>query len=330
MVSVSRWFLLVAVVFVGTDRVSAQAAPKPDWVYAHDLKVRRGGDTDWDKAAKTGIEFFKDKSTGALLALTQAGNLAVASGVDVGANKKADWLFAQDLRARKADEDKFTQNTTRYGVEVFKDIASGKLLYLTERATVAFSDVPGALATDKSPEWHHGLLLKVRGPSEEKFTAETKKFGVEVFKDGNTGSLIYISEVGAIATGPAPAKAPEADKVKAPKPLYGLTLRVRKADEPDFTKDTKKIGVEVFLDENTATLLYISEVGSIATAPGSVEVKTGQDVDWKHAMTLKARPGGVAEFAKANKFGIEVFTDKNTGNTIYISETGAIAVLPKK
>jgi predicted small secreted protein len=315
--------------WLSTSNTLAQA-PRPDWVYAHDLKVRRGGDTDWDKAAKVGIEFFKDKNTGAVLALTQAGNLAVAPSAEIGSNKKAEWLFAHDLRSRKADEDKFTKDTTRYGVEVFKDIASGKLLYLTERATITFASVPGSLATDKNPAWHHGLLLKVRGPSEQDFTPTTKKFGVEAFKDANTGELIYISEVGALATAAAPAKAPEADKVKAPKPLYGLTLRARKADEPDFTQDTKKYGVEVFLDENTSTLIYISEVGSIATAPGTGEIKAGQGVEWKHAMSLKARPGGVAEFSKANKYGIECFVDKNTGNAVYISETGAIAVLPKK
>ena len=329
----AKWLagLIVATVALTADKSTAQpVAPKPDWVYAHDLKVRRGGDTDWDKAAKIGVEFFKDKSNGAVVAITQAGNLAVAGGVDVGSNKKADWLFAHDLRARKSDEDKFTKDTTRFGVEVFKDIATGKLIYLSERAAITYGDVPGTLATDKNPEWHHALILKVRKSNEEKFGPETKKFGVEVFKDGNTGGLIYITEIGTLATSAAPATAPEADKVKAPKPLYGLTLRVRKADEPDFTDKTRKVGVEVFLDENSASLIYISEDGAIAVVPGAVDIKAGQGVEWKHAMTLKARPGGIPEFAKANKFGVEVFVDKNTGNTIYISETGSIAVVAKK
>ncbi len=58
-----------------------------------------------------------------------------------------------------------------------------------------------------------------------------------------------------------------AQESKAPKWMHGLDLRVRKGGEADFTKDTKKIGVEVFRDENTGNLVYISEAGSIAVVP---------------------------------------------------------------
>ena len=69
--------------------------------------------------------------------------------------------------------------------------------------------------------------------------------------------------------------------------------------------------------------------GAIATAPPA-EAKTGQGVLWKYGMVLKARPGGVAEFAKATRLGVEVYQDGNTGNLLYLAETGSIAVLPKK
>ena len=118
--------------------------------------------------------------------------------------------------------------------------------------------------------------------------------------------------------------------MKPPKALSGLELRVRKADEADFTPATKKLGVEVFRDDNSGALLYISETGSVAAAPAPADVKSGQGVAWKHAMTLKARPGGVNEFEKANKYGVEVFQDNNTGHLVYASETGSIAVLPRK
>jgi hypothetical protein len=55
-----------------------------------------------------------------------------------------------------------------------------------------------------------------------------------------------------------------AQEAKGPKWSHGLMLRARKGDEPDFTKDTKKYGVEVFVDENNGNLIYISEAGSIA------------------------------------------------------------------
>ncbi len=57
------------------------------------------------------------------------------------------------------------------------------------------------------------------------------------------------------------------NKTKEPTWLHGLELRVRKAGEADFTKDTKKWGLEVFKDENTGNLVYISETGSISVVP---------------------------------------------------------------
>jgi len=59
----------------------------------------------------------------------------------------------------------------------------------------------------------------------------------------------------------------QAQETKGPKWLHGLDLRVRKGGEPDFTKETRKFGVEVFRDESTNYLVYISETGSIAVVP---------------------------------------------------------------
>jgi hypothetical protein len=55
-----------------------------------------------------------------------------------------------------------------------------------------------------------------------------------------------------------------AQEAKGPKWTHGLMLRARKGDEADFSKDTKKYGVEVFVDENNGNLIYISESGSIS------------------------------------------------------------------
>jgi hypothetical protein len=318
-------------VLLQLGEASAQTAEgKPVWLYAHDLKVRKGGETDWDKATKIGIEVFKDPGTGALLAITQAGQLAVTPIGELGASKKADWLFAHDLLCRKGDEDKFGPDTAKFGVEVYKDGGSGKLLYLSQAAGIVFADAAG-VSTDKDPAWHHGLAMKVRAPKEEAFGPNTKKVGVEVFKDGNTGGLIYITETGLIATGTAPATAPAKDAVKKPTALYAYSLRVRKADEPDFIEGkTQKYAVEVFKDENTNSLVYITEAGSIAVVPAPSEVKLDQKLEWQRAMTFKARPGGEASFTKANKFGVEMFLDHKTGNTIFISDIGGIAVLPPK
>jgi hypothetical protein len=326
-------FLFLAATGLSLSQPAAFAQPaaagKPLWLYAHDLKVRKGGESDWDKAAKLGVEVFKDAGTGMALAITQAGQLATAPIGEVGANKQVLWLFGRDLHSRKADEDRFNPNTAKYGVEVYKDAGSGKFLYLSQAAGVAFADAKVG-STDKDPEWHHGLKLKVRAPKEETFGPNTAKFGVEVFKDGNTGDLIYITETGLIAIAAAPATPPAKDAVKKPTALYALNLRARKADELDWTDKTKTYGIEVYKDENTNSLIYIVETGAIAVVPAPAAVKEKQGVEWKRSMLLKPRPGGETSYAKANRFGIEVFLDKNTGNTIFLSDVGGIAVVPAK
>lgn len=55
-----------------------------------------------------------------------------------------------------------------------------------------------------------------------------------------------------------------AQDAKGPKWSHGLMLRVRKADQPDFDKNTPKVGVEVFMDENNGNLIYITDTGSIS------------------------------------------------------------------
>ncbi|HEY1186091.1 MAG TPA: hypothetical protein VGE74_00480, partial [Gemmata sp.] len=115
-----------------------------------------------------------------------------------------------------------------------------------------------------------------------------------------------------------------------PKTLYGLVLRVRGAAETDFTDKTKRMGVEVFEDPNANVLFYITEAGSVATAPNTGKFPAdARGVTWKSAMALRARKAGEKEFDKAKKYGIEVFEDNRTGNLIFICETGSVAVLPK-
>jgi hypothetical protein len=55
-----------------------------------------------------------------------------------------------------------------------------------------------------------------------------------------------------------------AQESKKPEWQHGMYLKSRKADEDNFTKDTKRYGVEVFLDPNNGNLIYISDTGSIS------------------------------------------------------------------
>jgi hypothetical protein len=64
-------------------------------------------------------------------------------------------------------------------------------------------------------------------------------------------------------------RAQQEEKVKTPQFKYGLEMGVRKTGEPEFTRNTKKIGIEVYQDENNGNLIYLTETGSIAVVPAS-------------------------------------------------------------
>jgi hypothetical protein len=314
-------------------------AAGPKHLYGHDLKVRPGGDKDWPKARKVGLEVYhhevtipvgEEKKVVAFhIGITEDGVVGVFPATPVGEKKDAQWLTGLDLLVRKAGEKEFTQRTQRYGVELFRDLGSNRLVYVCESGAVAFAPVPGTLSTEKGPKWHHGLAPKVREPERERFE-NAKQYGVEVYKDESTGGLVYACETGAISTGPAPAAPPDKNKVADPKHTHGLVLMVRKADEPDFvTGKTRRLGVEVFEDPNAANnLLYLTETGSVAVVPNPGKYRDAQGPPkWRGAMALAARKAGERDFGKAKRYGIEIFEDIKTGNLLFVSETGSIAVL---
>lgn len=306
----------------------AQAA-KPKWVDAQDLLVRTGGEKNFTKTTpKVGVEFYLDATGGALIAISEAGTISAVPTAAVAADRKATWGFAHDLRARKADELGWKESQ-RFGVEVFKYPAGKSLIYVTEAKGMTLAVLPAQVGADNAPNWHHGLVLSVRAPGQAKFADAKTKVGVEAYKDGNTGGLIYVAETGQIAGAPAPGTPPDASAPKRPSPVYGLEPQVRKADEKDFTKATKVVAIEVFKDPNATGLLYVSEQGYLAAAPAPATLPDNKGLAWSHAMALKVRKGGEKEFGSAAKFGIEVFTDRNSGHFVYVCETGSIAVVKK-
>ncbi len=167
--------------------------------------------------------------------------------------------------ARKAGEKEFTGTTKGYGIEVFRDKNNGNLVYITDVGTVAVLTGATSLGDRvKRPEWKHAMLLRVRRGGDTDFNDKTPKLGLEVFLDANTGKQVYISETGGIAV-PAAVQSPSTGK--APGWKYGLDLRARRAGEVEFTGSAKRYGVEVFLDENTASLIYICDTGSVSDLP---------------------------------------------------------------
>src|SRR5437763_16664727 len=84
-------------------------------------------------------------------------------------------------------------------------------------------------------------------------------------------------------------------KVKDPESKHGLSLKARKATEEEFGKDTRRYGVEVYLDQNNGNGLYIGDTGSVASVPAKLfkagEGK-GKEPLWRHGLKLTARPAG--------------------------------------
>jgi hypothetical protein len=317
-------------VLLGLVAVCGQAAAQPEMIGGYEIKVRPAGQAGFAGAGAVAVELFRDPSGGAVLAVSDKGQLAVAPAGVLGTEKKVGWLFAHDLKARGPGEDTFTPKTKAYGVEAFKDQLTGKLLFVSQAGGLALTEYPAAVLADKDAKYHHSLALPVRGASEEKFSDKSKVIGVEVYLDGNTGRLVYVTDAGFLAVAPAPADLKAGDPGRKAASLYGRALRVRKGSEKEFTDATAKIGVEVCRDGATGHLLYVTEAGGIAVVPAPADLKTGQGFREERGLQLNVRPAGEADPGKAVKLGVEVLTDNNAGHTVYLTDAGAVAVLPKK
>src|SRR5262245_36576659 len=248
---------------------------------------------------------------------------------DKGKGDAPPWGYALHLKCRDSGQTTFDNGRT-FGLEVYGE-NKGKALYITETGSVAVGDF-GEFDRNKPrpPTWLHKLDLKVRPPG---FEPPPIKFGLEVYRDENNGHWMYIAQTGAcgVAPGAGPFKAAKTPKAAAW--LHGFDLKVRKAGEKGFDKNTKVWGVEVFRDENNGNLVYMSQGGALTVASAAKDSPASTPAAkapmWLYAFNLKvrkaARPAG--QFAT---FGLEVYRDENNGNLIYVSETGSLAVGPGK
>jgi hypothetical protein len=330
------------VLTVSISAAQGQKPKEPKWTHAFDLMVRKYKEAEFDdkKTQKFGVEVFKDFNTGYGIYISQKGSFGAAPGFaeingPIEKSKGAKWVSGLDLPARKAGEKEFTEKTKVWAMEVFYDpnVTPGNWLYVTENAAVAATTGPapagGAL---KAPKWVHSVDLRCRKGGVRDWKDATP-FGIEVYRDTNTSNLIYISDPGYIAVVPEGQTPDKTDK--APDWLHGLDLSCRRFNENDFTKDTKKWGVEVFRDENNGNLIYICESGAIAVVPGKKDLKAPtpnvKEPVWMHGLNLAAREYGEKEFTeKTRVWGTEIFKDDNTGVIIHINEGGALTVVPAK
>ncbi|HZT83239.1 MAG TPA: hypothetical protein VFA26_23620 [Gemmataceae bacterium] len=308
-----------------------QDTKAPEWKHGLEFPVRKADENTVTKDTKRyGAEVFIDRNLGNVIYISETGAVSALPGSAAPAGKDIkdpSRSHALVLKARKGGEKDFDK-AQKFGVEVYKDENNGKLVYISETGSLAAGTGNTASGEPKKPTWSHGLDLKVRKGTQDNFDENTKKWGVECYKDENTGLLVYVSESGAVAVA---AGSPPAGDIKGPKWSHGFNFRVRQAGESSSTKG-KVIGCEVFHDPNTNLLVYITENGDIAVTPGtpSASAETKKPI-WLHGMDFKVRKAGEKGFTDATrKWGVEVFRDENSPQVIYVSETGSVAVLPGK
>lgn len=319
---------------------SAQQQPKaPLWSHAFDLSCRKFGESDFTKDTKKyGLEVFKDINNGLGVFICQTGDLAATTNFDkvsppIKDSKAPVWTAGLDLKARKAGELEFTDKTKTYALEVFYDENTGNWIYVTEVGRIAVATGTNNTPKDlKSPKWLHSIDLKVRKGGEKEWK-DAKAYGLEIYQDMNNDNLIYISETGAIAV--VPGGAPEKADKKAPDWFHGQDLQCRKYGEPDFTKKTRKYGIEIFRDNYAGNWVILSETGNIAVLPADPSMKAPtkdpKDAKFTHGLDLSVRTAGVKDFTKDTKtYALEVFTEPNIGATLYLCETGAITAVTNK
>jgi hypothetical protein len=322
-----------------TDPVLGQDKPKElQWTHAFDLACRKFGEAEFSPSTqKFGVEALRDHNLDLGLYVSERGGIALAPGfgslTPPVTSKTPIWVTGLDLPARKAGENEFTKATKVYCLEIFRDPNTDDAVYVTADGAIAAVPTKGKiLANNKSPQWIHSVDLNVRKGGVKEWQ-DAAKFGVEIYRDGNTGNLIYISHTGSIAV------IPEVGETKAnnraPAWLHGLDLSIRKSNEPAFGKDTRKFGVEVFRDETNGNIIFIGESGSIAVLSGGEKLAAPtadvKDPSWSHGWNVKARKFGEKEFNdRTQVFGGEVFRDDNTGAAIAVCETGAISAIKLK
>jgi len=244
----------------------------PKLFHGLEMRVRPVGEKGWTKAAKFGIEVFKDVNADNLVYISEkgsvgilpAGNLSVAETI-----KDPEWSHGLEVKVRKAGEKEFSDKTLKVSLEVYRDENTKQLIYITDNGSIAVVDARDSTKPSevKGPTWWHAFEVKVRKPDEKDFSKDTKAYGVEVYLDENNNNLLYISETGAIAVVQARGNTKPTGS-KEPKWLFGRSFRVRKADEKDFNDKTQKHGAEIYKDENTNNLVYLTDSGWICVFQG--------------------------------------------------------------
>jgi hypothetical protein len=241
--------------------------------------------------------------------------------------------YTLDLRARLPAEKDFSDKSLKVAVHVSHDPRAGRLFYAAADGK-ALAVVPagqdGSGDRDKAPRRLHRLLLPVRGWDEKAFGDQTPKVSVEVYCDENTGNVVYLSHAGFFAVVHG-LKVDAGKAAKEPRWLDRLRLKVRPSDEKDFVFEYLKCNLEVYEDENTGCMVYVTANGALSViALGKAgDGKETREPAWDHAVLSRARAYREEDFTpKTLTWSAEVFLDEGRGVRVYATDKLQVAATP--
>jgi hypothetical protein len=289
-----------------------------------ELPIRRAVPTDPDTTLRTFADVLFDKDGGRLFYAAQATpTLGVVKGDEkaVGkGDKPAKGLYRFVLQARTWDEKDIDKNTRKIAVEVFRDENTGNLVYVSETCAVAVVAAPKEVPPRKAPEtrWLYRLKLKVRPPGGGDFTFNTLKCNVEVYRETDSGRLIYLAHDGNLAVS-APGEEFKGKDAKEPRWTHAFELKARTPDDRDFNARTPQFSLEVYDDENSETTLYVTNTFALAVLPGikAFDIGKAKADEWQRRLL-------------GDKWSAEVYLNPNLDQLMFVSDKGGFAVLPAR
>jgi hypothetical protein len=163
--------------------------------------------------------------------------------------------------------------------------------------------------------------MKVREHSDD-FSRAPLHCSTEVYRDENTGCVIYAAEKGGFAV-VAGAKVAEDEGTPAAAWSHALSFKARAPNEDDFTANTATFDTEVYRDEPRETWVYAMKSFRLVAVPARRKIAADDKIEalrWERWVGQKG--------AGAGKWGAEEFVNPNTGDRLFATSHGALAALP--
>jgi hypothetical protein len=304
----------------------SETEARPEKLFRLELRARKPTEEEFTRDNRNlVVQVCLDREAGRLFYSADEGKaLAVApAGKDPAkhTDKAARSLYRLLLPVRGWDDKTFGPDTPKVAVEVYRDENNGNLVYISDAGALAV--VAGVkAAADKparEPKWLDRLPLRVRQRGDD-FAFSTLRCNVEVYRDENSGCVVYVADNGSLAV-VALDKDGAGKETREPVWSHALALKARAPGEKEFTEKTAEVSLEVYRDEPRAAWVYVTDALRLAVTPGdkAVDQAKVQPALWKQA----ARPGD----AEGGKWSAEVYDDPNTGDRLFVTASGALAAV---